>query len=185
MVEDYEIWWSLWGLRCVVTMEVNTVEKFKVADRKKKRIEMLIRVIDCLIYFVVIVGGLYALFFTPNTVTKELAGFEWMIPWWAGLLIVGGGLGLIGRITTIWILEPAADVASAFGILIYFVVIGTTAFSSITAALASCLVFVAFLGVTRRYLELQLFGSDPTQITFRQKVQATLERRIPNVTPRG
>ncbi len=161
------------------------MDRFPVEPRKRKIVEMSIRIIDILCYFVVFVGGIYALFFTPGTVSKELEGFSALIGLWAGLLLVGGLLGLIGRITTIWLLEPAADVAAAFGILIYFVVIGATAFASITAAVATCLVFTSFLGVTRRYLELQLFGSDPTHRTFRSRFNDAVERRIPNVPVRG
>jgi hypothetical protein len=146
---------------------------------------MLIRLIDIICYLVVFVGGIFALFFTPDTVTKELNGFEWMIGWWATFLLVGGLMGLVGRITTIWIIEPAADVAAFIGIIMYFVIIGVTAFSSITAAVATCLVFVAGLGVARRYLELQLFGSDPTRRDWRSRIEDAFQRRIPNVPPRG
>lgn len=160
------------------------MDRFPVEPKKRKFIELAIRLIDILCYAVVVASGVYAWFFTPNSVTRELTGYEWMIPLWASMLLLGGLLGLAGRISTIWIIEPAADFLSACGILIYFVVIGNAAFSSTTAAVASCFVLMAFLGIVRRYLELQLFGSDPTHRTFRAKAKDALERRIPNVPQR-
>lgn len=160
------------------------MQKHPVEPRKRKLIELGIRIIDIICYFVVLLGGFYALFFTPNTIIKELAGYEFLIPIWSSMLLIGGLLGLVGRISTIWLFEPPADVISAGGILIYFYVLGTTAFSSMTAAVASCFVLVAFLGVVRRYLELQLFGSDPTHRSFRARTKDALERRIPNVPQR-
>ena len=147
--------------------------------------ELAIRVIDIICYFVVLVGGFYAAFYTPTTAVQTLNGSEWLIGWWAGFLFVGGLMGLVGRITTIWIIEPAADFAAFIGVMMYFVVLGTTALSSVTATVAACLVFVAGLGVARRYLELQLFGTDPARSDFRSKMVDALERRIPNVPPRG
>lgn len=161
------------------------MDRYPVGERKRRVIEFCIRIIDIISYIVVTIGGIFALLFTPDSVKAELSGFEWMIGWWAGFLLVGGVMGLVGRITTIWIIEPAADVAAFIGVAMYFVIIGSTAISSVTAAVATCLVFVAGLGVARRYLELQLFGSDPINRDFRSRVKDTLSRRIPNVPPRG
>lgn len=161
------------------------VDKFPVEPTKRKRIEVIIRIIDTIAYAVIFFGGVYALFFTPSSVLIELREAAWLIPFWSSLLLIGGLLGFVGRISTIWLLEPPADVASAMGILIYIFVLGKTAFESITAAVATCLMVVALLSTIRRYLELQLFGSDPTNRDFRSKLNDTLSRRIPNVPPRG
>lgn len=161
------------------------MQRLPVEPRKRRVIEMTIRVFDILIYAAVVAGGVYALFFTPNTILRELTGWEWMIPIWAGFLLVGGGLGLFARISTIWIFEQAATIASFVGIAMYLIVLGTTAFTSITAAVATALVFVAALGVARRFLELQLFGSDPTHTSFITKLEDAWHRRTPNVVPRG
>lgn len=161
------------------------MEKYPVGTRKRRVVELGIRIIDIVVYLVVTIAGVYALLFTPNTVEVQLSGFEWMIGWWAGFLLVGGIMGLAGRISTIWIMEPAADLAAFVGILMYFVIVGVTAFSSITAAVATCFVFVAGLGVARRYLELQLFGSDPSRRDWRSRIEDAFQRRIPNVPPRG
>ena len=161
------------------------MDTMPIEPRKRRRIEFGIRLIDIACYLIIFFGGLAAMFFTPSAVVEELIGYEWIIPYWAGMLLVGGALGFVARVSTIWIMEPAADIISMFGITIYFVVLGKTAFESVTAILASCLILVALLGVVRRYLELQLFGSNPHDKTIQARLQAALARRIPNVPPRG
>lgn len=164
---------------------MSALEKFPVEPRRRKILEMLIRIIDIIVYAIIFVGGVVALLYTPNTVVRELEGWEWLIPWWASFLMVGGLLGFIGRVTTVWIIEPAADVAAAVGILIYFLVLGRTALSSVTALVATCMILVCFFTVVRRYLELQLFGSNPASRNFSARVNDILRRRIPNVPSRG
>jgi hypothetical protein len=161
------------------------MHRFPIAPRKRRILELCIRVIDIVIYFLVFGGGIYALFFTPLSVQDTLSGWEWLIPVWSAFLLVGGGLGALGRITTFWILEPPADVAAFIGVLIYGVVLFQTAFTSLTSAVATFIVFVALLGLVRRYIELHLFGSDPKARDFRSQLEDTWNRRIPNVPNRG
>lgn len=161
------------------------MDNFPVEPKRRKIVNTGIRVIDIIIYLVVFAGGVYALWFTPKTVTQELHGWEWLIPWWSAFLLVGGLLGFVGRLTTIWILEPAAGVAASVGILIYLVVLTSTAFTSITSAVAACLVFVALLAINRRYFELQLFGSDPSRTDFKSRFADSLARRTRTIPPRG
>jgi hypothetical protein len=146
---------------------------------------MCIRVIDLIIYAAVFVGGIYAMAFTPLSITKEFAGWTWLVPFWAGFLLLGGLVGFIGRLTTIWLLEPAADFAAATGILIYVVVLGRTALDTITSTVAFVLVIVAFLNIMRRYVELQLFGSDPSHTDPKSKLVDAWKRRIPDVSNWG
>lgn len=161
------------------------MDSILVEPRKRKKIEFGIRLIDIASYVIIFTGGMAAMFFPPASIIEELVGYTWIIPYWAAMLLIGGALGFTARVSTIWIMEPAAAIISMFGITIYFVVLGKTAFDSLTAILASCLIFVALLGVVRRYLELQLFGSNPDDKTLQARVQAALARRIPNVPPRG
>lgn len=147
--------------------------------------EMAIRIIDLIIYASVFAAGIYAAVYTPASITRELMGWEWLVYVWAGFLLIGGLVGFTGRATTIWLLEPAASFASATGMLIYIVVLGRTAFDTVTTTVAFLLVTVAFLGVARRYAELQLFGSDPDHKDFRSRFHDAWHRRIPNVPPRG
>lgn len=161
------------------------MERFPVPQEKRRVLEAIIRIIDIVAYFIIFVGGCYALFFTPDSVARELSGAEWLVPMWAAFLLIGGGLGMIGRITRIWVLEPPADVAAIAGAAIYFVVLGGTLFQSVTAGVATTLVFYAMIQMFRRYIELQIFGTDPNVHGFTDRIAEALRRRTGNVaTPR-
>lgn len=160
------------------------VERHPVPQEKRRVLEAIIRIIDIVAYFIIFVGGCYALFWTPDSVQRELAGAEWLVPLWAGFLLVGGGLGMVGRISRIWILEPPADVAAIAGAAIYFVVLGGTLFTSVTAGVATTLVFYALIQMFRRYIELQIFGTDPNVHGFADRIAEALRRRTGNVAPR-
>jgi hypothetical protein len=161
------------------------VQRFPVAPKKRRLIELSIRIIDLIIYAAVFASGIYAAVFTPLSVARELRGWEWLVFVWAGFLLIGGLMGFIGRASTIWLLEPAACVAAAVGLVIYAVVLGRTAFDAITTTVAMLIVIVALLGVVRRYAELQLFGSNPDSRSAKDRLQDAWERRIPNVPPWG
>lgn len=161
------------------------MDKFPVDPEKRRRLEALIRIIDIVIYLFVFGGGIYALLYTPNSVTTELIGYEWLIGLWAFLLLVGGALGFVGRLTRYWVLELPATAAGFFGILIYVVVLGRTAFTSVTATVAVALVVVALGLMMRRYIELQIFGTDPGHKDFQTRLADMIRRRTQNVPPRA
>lgn len=160
------------------------MERFPVPREKRRILEAIIRIIDIVAYFIIFVGGCYAMFFTPDSVQRELAGADWLVPMWAAFLLVGGGLGMVGRISRIWVIEPPADVAAIVGAAIYFVVLGGTLFQSVTAGVATALVFYAMIQMFRRYIELQIFGTDPNVHGFSDRVAEALRRRTANVAPR-
>lgn len=160
------------------------VERFPVPDEKRRFLEAMIRWIDIIIYAAVLIGGMGAWAYTPTSAATELAGWEWLIPMWIGFLLVGGLLGIVGRITRIWILEPPATVAALVGIAIYFVVLGKTMFTSLLAMLATCLILVAALVMLRRYVELQIFGTDPGNTSLSDRIAEVLRRRTGNIPPR-
>lgn len=160
------------------------MERYPVPREKRRVLEAIIRIIDIVAYFIILVGGCYALFFTPDSVQRELAGAEWLVPIWAGFLLVGGALGMVGRISRIWIMEPPACVASIAGAAIYLVVLGGTLFQSVTAGVATTLVFYAGIQMFRRYIELQIFGTDPSVHSFADRVAEALRRRTANVAQR-
>ncbi len=160
------------------------MDRHTVPDKKRLLLEAVIRIIDIVAYFIIFVGGCYALFWTPESVQNELSGAEWLVPMWASFLLVGGGLGMVGRISRIWVLEPPADVAAIVGAAIYFVVLGGTLFQSVTAGVATALVFYAMIQMFRRYIELQIFGTDPNVHGFTDRIAEALRRRTGNVAPR-
>lgn len=152
------------------------MDRRPIPENIRHRYEATIRILDLIAYTVVFVGGVYALIGTPNTVVDELAGWEWVIGLWAALLLIGGLAGFLGRLTRWWMVEVPATVLAAFGILIYFIVLGRFATASITSAVAVTMVCVAMIVMARRYAELQIFASEPNT-DFRTRAAEALRRR--------
>lgn len=159
------------------------MDRHPVPPNKRRMLEAFIRIIDIIAYTIVLIGGIYAAAFTPNSVTEGLSRAEWLVPMWAGFLLIGGALGAAGRISRVWILEPPALVLGIVGVAIYFVVLGSTLFESVTAGVATTLVFYAAIQMARRYVELQIFGTDPNVHSFADRVAEALRRRTGNVAP--
>lgn len=159
------------------------MDRLPVEPSRRKRFEAFIRFIDLLAYGAVFAGGIYALVATPVTVSDELANTG-LIYLWAGLLLVGGAAGFVGRLTRFWFPELPATVLSFAGILIYFVVLGRYTFTSITAAVAAALVLVSMLVMARRWAELQIFATDPEARDLRTRLADALRRRTQNFVQR-
>lgn len=159
------------------------MDRHPVPPNKRRILEATIRIIDIVAYLIVIVGGVYALLFTPQSVEDGLARASWLVPMWAAFLLIGGTLGAVGRLSRIWILEPPALVLGIAGVAIYFVLLGNTLFESALAGVATMLVFYAGIQMARRYVELQIFGTDPSVHSFADRVAEALRRRTGNVAP--
>lgn len=159
------------------------MDRFPIPARRRLIYETAIRVLDLIVYTAILAGGVYALVSPPDTVRQSLEGYEWLAISWSVLLASGGLVGLIGRFTGYWLIETPATIASATGILIYTVILWEYAFTSITSAVATALVLVAFASMVRRWMELQLFGSEPHS-TWRDRWRQALLRQIPLVVPR-
>lgn len=153
------------------------MDRHPIPPERRRKFESVIRWIDLVVYFAVMVGGVCAVAATPQTVADELQGAMWLVVVWAGLLCIGGAVGFIGRLTRYWMLEVPATVLAFFGILIYLVVLGRFAFTSVTAAVAALLVLVAMGLVARRWAELQIFATDPGVHDFRYRMAEALRRR--------
>jgi hypothetical protein len=160
------------------------MERHPVPQEKRRVLEAIIRMIDIAAYGVIFVGGLYAAIWTPDSVQRELSSAAWLVPMWAAFLLVGGLVGAIGRISRVWVIEPPALVAGIAGAAIYFVVLGGTLFQSVTAGVAAAFMFYAMIQMLRRYVELQIFGTDPNVHSFSDRIAETLRRRTGNVAPR-
>ncbi|WP_091232664.1 hypothetical protein [Microbacterium sp. 3J1] len=160
------------------------MDRHPVPKEKRIFLEAIIRIIDIIAYSIIVIGGGYALFFTPDSVQRELSAADWLVPMWAAFLLIGGGLGMVGRISRIWVLEPPALVAAIFGAAIYFVVLGGTLFQSVTAGVAAAFMLYATIQMFRRYIELQIFGTDPNVHGFADRMAEALRRRTGNVAPR-
>lgn len=160
------------------------MDKHPVTPERRRRYEAAIRWLDMICYLAVFASGAYGLLFTPDTVTLELTGFRWLIAVWTSLLLIGGVAGFVGRLTRYWVIEAPGTVAAMFGVSIYVVILAKVALLSTTAAVATALAFVAMLLMLRRYLELQLFSSDPGQRAFPDRLAAMIARRTHDVAPR-
>lgn len=153
------------------------MDRRPVPPERRHRLEAAIRIIDLIVYAAVLAGGVYALIGTPATVVDELRGSLWLILVWSGLLCLGGLVGFLGRLTRFWMMEVPATVLAFFGVLIYLVVLGRYAFTSITAAVAALLIIVAMGWIARRWAELQIFATDPDHTDFRSRMAEALRRR--------
>ena len=160
------------------------MDRRPVPAERRRRFESIIRIIDLVVYLAVFAGGVYAVAATPATVVDELGGSPFLIWMWSLLLLVGGGVGFTGRFSRWWMVEVPATVLAFFGILIYLVVLGRFAFSSITAAVAAVLVAVAMGMMFRRWAELQIFATDPDHTDFKSRMAEALRRRTPNFVQR-
>ncbi|UFS59464.1 hypothetical protein [Subtercola endophyticus] len=153
-------------------------------NESRKTKEAVIRVIDLVIYFGVFCSGSFAVLATPATVSKALAGLEWLIVLWGILLLLGGLLGFVGRLSRVWAIEVPGTGAAISGCLIYAFVLGYVALSNFTIFVAVILVVIATLTLVRRYIELQIFTYDPGSGTFLTRVRSALRRRTENAVPR-
>ena len=156
-----------------------TTDPREVDDRRRFK-EALIRFVDMAAYLAVFLGGVGAFLSTPQTVKSALYGFPWLIILWGSLLLIGGSLGFIGRLTRIWVIEIPGASAGFFGSAIYFVILGMAALRLPTAIVAVALVACMMALLGRRYIELQILTSQPGKARFREKVRAILRRRTTN-----
>lgn len=154
-----------------------------IDDRRRLK-EATIRVIDIITYAAVFAGGIFALHFTPDSALLLLDGWSWVIVLWATLLIVGGALGFIGRCTRVWAIEVPGTGAGIAGALIYAVVLANAAAHSPTALVAETLVIISTLTLARRYIELQIFTTEPGSKSFPERLAIALRRRTADAVGR-
>lgn len=149
-----------------------------VPETKRRKIEAFIRVLDLIAYSVIAVGGVGALLATPKSVTD---GFDTAPTWftiaWVCLLFFGGAVGFVGRLSRFWMVEAPATILAITGALIYFVVLGRLAFTTVTAVTTTTLVCTAAILLARRWAELQLFSIDPEHPDFRSRMVDMVRRR--------
>lgn len=161
------------------------MDRRPVPPSRRRAYEASIRLIDESIYAGSAIAGVFALLATPRAVELELVGWEWVIPVWGALLVLGGIGGLIGRLTRYWIIEVPSLPLVAMGIGIYFIVLGARSLSSWLSMVSTMLVLVAFLVMLRRYLELQLFATEPDDADLRDRLRTALHRRTKDAVPHG
>ncbi|UAW08610.1 holin [Microbacterium phage Swervy] len=150
--------------------------------RKKRAYEAAIRIVDLIVYAAVFMGGVALTTLPFGQATSILKGYELLVVVWAMFLLGGGLLGFIGRLTRYWMVENSATIAAAFGALIYVVVLGRFAFESITTLFTWTFVILALGLLVRRWLELQIFGSEPGD--WRHRLALALARKTADTVNR-
>ncbi|UVT31652.1 hypothetical protein SEA_KENZERS_23 [Microbacterium phage Kenzers] len=161
---------------------MTSMESVPTPPRKKRAYEAAIRIVDLVVYAVVFMGGVALTTLPFGQATSILKGYELLVVVWAMFLLGGGLLGFLGRLTRYWMIENSATIASAFGALIYVVVLGRFAFESITALFTWTFVILALGLLVRRWLELQIFGSEPGD--WRHRLALALARKTADTVNR-
>lgn len=159
------------------------MERYPISPKRRRRYERAIRIVDLIVYSAVFTGGLAAVFAPPTSATDELIQTPVLIALWAVLLLGGGLVGFLGRLTRYWLVEGPGTVAAFFGAAIYLVLLFNAALQSATTTLALALVFIAMAELARRWLELQIFGTEPNA-TWKRRLRNALTRRTADVVPR-
>lgn len=147
------------------------------ANERRRAKEAIIRVIDMIVYLFAVASGIFALTVPPDTIREQLAGFEWLGIAWGTLLIVAGALGFLGRLSRFWIIEVPGTVTAIAGQLVYVLVLSVTAPGSPTAWVALCMIVGSTLALVRRYIELQIFTTDPEVKTLIERLESAIQRR--------
>lgn len=137
-----------------------------------------LRVIDIIAYLAILANGVLALTEADLVIDRFLVDAPDLRYLWAGLLVFGGFVGVVGRITGRWLVELPATVAAIFGVLM-FVVALLAGHSQVDEPFFTVLAMsiVAFAFMVRRWLELQLFASEPNCPNWRAKLTEMIARR--------
>lgn len=151
-------------------------------NERRLRWERTIWIIDLIAYAVMAVNGASALWFTSPFVQDEIRLPGVIILW--GLLMLAGGLGgFVGRLVGWWALEVLLNVSAWSGAVCYAIIVLSAVVGGTSLVLLG-MVVLAFLGMFRRYCELQIFTSEPGLTTFTEKVRSLLRRRTGYVVRR-
>lgn len=149
------------------------------ADKRNRLKALVIRLIDIGIYALVLVGGMFILILTPEAIERQLSDLPWLIMLWSVLLILGGLLGLLGRLTGRWWVEAPGTVISMFGALIYAIVLLGVWAGGERTLVPAAFALVAFLTLVRRYVELQLFTSEPGDVSLTYRIRKAVSHKPP------
>ena len=151
-------------------------------NERRLRWERTIWIIDLIAYAVMAVNGASALWFTSPFVQDEIRLPGVIILW--GVLMLAGGLGgFVGRLVGWWALEVLLNVSAWSGAVCYAIIVLSAVVGGTSLVLLG-MVVLAFLGMFRRYCELQIFTSEPGLTTFTEKVRSLLRRRTGYVVRR-
>lgn len=150
--------------------------------RRRAILDGMLKGIDVTVGLVALVAGVFALVAAPPSIVREVS-LPFLVTLWGVLLIAGGFSSALGRLTGLLILETAGIVGAAFGALIYLVVVSTAIADALGVAVAVCLILIALLSMVRRYVELQIFLSEPGKRGLFRHLRHFLRGRPTSVLP--
>lgn len=164
----------------VVTL---ATEQARPNVRRHAMLGCILKAIDITVGLVSVVAGVFALVAAPPSVVREVS-LPFLVVLWGALLIAGGLSSALGRLTGIWILETAGIISATSGTLIYLVVVSTAIGATLGAAVVASFILIALLAMARRYIELQIFLSEPKERGLIAHIQSLLRlRTAPSLQP--
>ena len=147
-------------------------------DRKK--FETTIRVIDVVMYGLLVLSGVAAVLLVPTEILDSLRDYQFLLITWDALLFLGGLAGLAGRLFRYWAVEMPGVAAGVFGCAIWLVVIIAHSFHYPEYLLLSFMIALTTASFIRRWVELSIFTSDPQHSTIRGRLHEIFTRRTPD-----
>lgn len=156
----------------------DTRERPTPNSRRRALLDGILKTIDVTVGLVALVAGVFALIASPPTIVREVS-LPFLVVLWGVLLIAGGFSSALGRLTGVWILETAGIAGAASGALIYLAVVSTAIRDELGVVVAVCLILIALLAMVRRYVELQIFLSEPNEPGVLNRLLGLLKIRVP------
>lgn len=142
--------------------------------------EAAVRIVDLIAYFALVIGGIGAILVTPETVNETIGKYPIVLAVWIALMLAGGILGFIGRLTRIWVVETPGASFGFFGAAMYFVILALASVDGVTALVVASLVLMMMGFMARRWIELQILTSEPGDVTLLQRFVRMMKRRTTN-----
>lgn len=144
----------------------------------RARSERTFWVLDMLAYLFLAVAALDGGLHPNGYVSSVVQDRSWIIALWLVLPVGGGLIAFVGRLSRVWVIEYVANHMAAWGAGLYAVIL-VPAITQGQAVGIFALVVIAMIAMMRRYAELRLFSSEPTQQRgLRTRVLTALRRRF-------
>lgn len=131
----------------------------------------MLRVLDILISVCIVASGIFALVAPPESFLRAV-DLYWLVYTWGALLTLGGLLSGIGRTSGLWLFETTGLALAIPGTAIYLGAILFFVPADIGLITAAALFGVAMLSQIRRYVEIQMFITEPGEDTWIGRLRA-------------
>jgi len=112
------------------------------------------------VYLAVAVMGAAVVIDPPHTIQSSIG--QLLVACWAGMLVIGGGIGLSTVLQGIWWLERAGAILCMFAMAIYGAAILGTPVTQVSLRVATtCFVIFAILAFAARLVKTRHYAYDP------------------------